>query len=172
MTKCSCTTKKGTRCLNAAKNGGLCGIHLKHVCPKRSTTVKQRHHKIYLKEFKYKITLVNADTDETLQDFTVTPHKFQEDTLKLIREDTQDYYLPNALEWNDGGKTKATVESVMLKTTQSAHPYLSVVINSDKPLNADVVADLGRNIATYDDDGNYGVTLDGQVYLVVLRLMK
>jgi len=160
MPKCKCITKKGSQCLNAAKDGQeLCGIHINHGC---------LHTEKHILELNFKLSL-RSDDGKTVN-FSLAPPKFIKETLKLIKTDTIDYYLPNAIEWanNDEDELLASVKKVnFIKES-----YLLVQIESNKPLNNEVKRDLANNIANYDDDGNYGITIDNELYLVHLRLLK
>jgi hypothetical protein len=166
MPRCDCITQKGEQCLNAAKDGQrLCGIHLNHGC---------LHKEKHILKLKFKLSLRNVD-DGKMVNFSLAPPKFMKDTLKMIKTDTIDYYLPNAMEWenNDENELIASVKKVnFLKESPQQLLYLMVQIESNKPLNHEIKRDLANSIINYDDDGNYGITIDNELYLVNLKLMK
>lgn len=168
MQRCSSITHKGTQCLNKAKDDQrFCGIHLNH-----GSLNKQKH----ILHMKFKLFLRNVDDDDgKTVNFSFAPPKFIKDTLKMIKTDTIDYYLPNAIEWannNDETELLATVKKVKFIKESPQLSYLSVQIESNQLLNDEVKRDLANSIANYDDDGNYGLTIDGELFLVHLRLMK
>jgi len=166
MPRCDCITQKGEQCLNKAKDGqDLCGIHLNHGC---------LHKEKHILKLKFKLFLRNVD-DGKMVNFSLAPPKFIKDTLKMIKTDTIDYYLPNAMEWenNDENELIASVKKVnFLKESPQQLSYLIVQIESNKPLNQEIKRDLANSIINYDDDGNYGITIDNELYLVNLKLMK
>ena len=166
MPRCTCITRKGTQCFNAGKDGQeFCGIHLNHGCTKKHTL-----------ELNFKVSLRNVD-DGKILNFFVAPPKFIKETLNLIKTDTTDYYLPNAIEWannndDDENDLLATVKKVKFIKESPQLSHLLVQIESNQLLNDEVKRDLANSIANYDDDGNYGLTIDGELFLVHLRLMK
>jgi len=151
--QCACIiARTGLRCRNYTKQGTYCRIHtLIRPC---GTCV----------ELKFKVTLVSSDDTMDIDDFSVASPAFQRETIDLIKEDTELYYLPMALDFSEG--TQAVVKSVTLEGGK--RPFLCVELTGEN-MTADFLQSLANSITAYDDDGNHGYTYKGKHYSVGLR---
>ena len=120
-----------------------------------------------LVELKFYISLAGRESD--INDFSKAPKEFQKKTFLNLKEKINDFYL--VFEKEEYPETNAKLVSILLIPRKNKTPYLSVKFKGTN-IHKKFIEDLSYRISNYDDDGNYGIEIKGQPYLVsILRYL-
>ena len=118
-----------------------------------------------LVELKFYISLAGQESD--INEFSQAPKEFQKKTFLNLKEKINDFYL--VFEKEEYPETNAKLVSISLISRKNKTPYLSVKFKGTN-IHKKIIEDLSYRISNYDDDGNYGIEIKGQSYLVsILR---
>ena len=114
-----------------------------------------------LVELKFYIFLAGRESD--INDFSQAPKEFQKKTFLNLKEKINDFYL--VFEKEEYPETNAKLVSISLIPRKNKTPYLSVKLKGTN-IHKKFIEDLSYRISNYDDDGSYGIDINGNSYLV------
>ena len=112
---------------------------------------------------KFYIYLYGQKSD--INDFSQAPKEFQNKTFLNLKEKINDFYL--VFEKEEYHETNSKIFSISLITRKNKTPYLSIKFKGTN-IHQKFIEDLSYRIANYDDDGNYGIEIKGQSYIVII----